>query len=47
MFQKIRGSILFVVLCILSGCAKAPEAETENGIQYAYNESDESIKNII
>ncbi len=47
MFQKIQGSILFVVLCILSGCAKAPEAETENGIQYAYNESDESIKNII
>ena len=47
MFQKIRGSILFVVLCILSGCAKAPEAETENGIQYAYNESDESIQNII
>lgn len=48
MKKDIRGNILLVaVMCMLSGCAKTPEAEEENGIRYAFNENDESIRNMI
>ncbi len=48
MKKRFRGDILLIAaMCILSGCAKAPEAEEKNGIHYALNESDESIMNII
>ena len=48
MKKGIRGNILLVAaMCILSGCAKAPEVEEENGIYYALDESDGNIMNII
>lgn len=45
--MKKKGICFAIIMCVLSGCAKAPEVKEEQGINYAVNEKDKNISNII
>lgn len=45
--SRVSVTMAMLVLLTLCGCAEAPEANEENGIQYAVGESNESIQSIV